>query len=68
MPVTAKNNYRKEQTSAPTAAQTKSGPSVANSTSAMQNARTEEERIKAMFEMGGAQWEQQQQNMSKYVP
>lgn len=33
----------------------------------MENAQTEEERIAAMLQMGADQWEEQKQQMAKYV-
>ena len=33
----------------------------------MAKAQTEEERIEAMFKAGAEQWDQQQQEMAKYV-
>lgn len=64
MPVNAKNNYRKEQTNTPTVAPSKPVPSNRNAAAALDNAKTEEERIQAMLGMDRAQWEQQQQHMS----
>ncbi|GAB7341140.1 hypothetical protein MBLNU457_7443t1 [Dothideomycetes sp. NU457] len=59
MPVTAKNQHRIEATK--TATQSKpSDISAPINTSNM----TEEEKIAAMFDQGGQQWEQQQQQMA----
>lgn len=59
MPVTAKNQHRIEATK--TASQSKpSDISAPINTSNM----TEEEKIAAMFDQGGQQWEQQQQQMA----
>ncbi|KAH0150255.1 DWNN-domain-containing protein, partial [Aureobasidium melanogenum] len=61
MPVMAKNQHRIES-SKPTAA---SGTPMGNGASQDLNPNmTEEEKIAAMFQAGGAQWEQQQQEMA----
>lgn len=61
MPVMAKNQHRVESSkSAPLKAATSNAP-VDNKD------MTEEEKIAAMFQAGGEQWEQQQQQMAKYV-
>lgn len=60
MPVTAKNQHRIEAS--------KSGPVTKDAntaSSALSNNASEEDRIAAMFNQGGEQWEQQQQQMAK---
>lgn len=62
MPVTAKNQHRIEATKSITQAKPITS-NVGIATAAM----TEEERIAAMFDQGGEQWEQTQQQMAKLV-
>ena len=62
MPVTAKNQHRVEASRAGPI-KTLSSTSVPLDNSNM----SEEEKIAAMFQAGGEQWEQQQQQMAKYV-
>jgi len=62
MPANAKNSYRVEQTSTPAPVQK---TSATNGAAAMDKAQTEEERIAAMFQVDGDQWEQQKQQMAK---
>jgi protein MPE1 len=59
MPVSAKNSYRTEKTST---AGTSSGP---DHLAAMNNAKTEQDKIAAMFAAEGDQWKKQQQEMAK---
>ena len=66
MPVTAKNQHRKETQHA---RQGSDGQSAlrANGGPDMNNAQTEEERIAAMFAADASSWEQQKEQMAKYV-
>lgn len=62
MPVTAKNQHRVE------ASRTTSTKAVPSAAAPVDNQNmTEEEKIAAMFQAGGEAWEQQQQQMAKYV-
>lgn len=62
MPVTAKNQHRVE------ASRTASSGKVPAAGASTNNQNmTEEEKIAAMFDAGGEAWEQQQQQMAKYV-
>lgn len=60
MPVTAKNQHRIESNRAAAPIKTTS----ASSGPEMNDSMTEEEKIAAMFQAGGEQWEQQQQQMA----
>lgn len=62
MPANAKNSYRIEQTNTPASAPK---TSALNGAATMDKAQTEEERIAAMFQVDGDQWEQQKQHMAK---
>lgn len=62
MPVTAKNQHRIETSKGGATSKT----AVAASTALDSNA-SEEDRIAAMLNQGSEQWEQQQQQMAKYV-
>ena len=68
-PVNAKNNHRVESLSTRTNVGSR-GP-VGTKTSAItadfSELGTEEERIKAMFDLSAGQWKEQQQEMAKYV-
>jgi protein MPE1 len=59
MPVSAKNSYRTEKTST---VGTSSGP---DHLAAMNNAKTEQDKIAAMFAAEGDQWKKQQQEMAQ---
>lgn len=62
MPVMAKNHHRLESSkNAASAAPATNGMGMTS----MDPNMTEEERIAAMFQAGGEQWEQQQQMMAK---
>ena len=68
-PVNAKNNQRAEASSTRPGAGAR-GPSGVKPTSAptdFSELETEEERIKAMFDLSAGQWKEQQQEMAKYV-
>ena len=68
-PVNAKNNHRVEASSARPNAGAR-GLSTAKPIAAptdFSELDTEEERIKAMFDMSAGQWKEQQQEMAKYV-
>lgn len=65
MPTNAKNSQRIESTYSNGAH--KQGPSISNGALAMEKAQTEEERIAAILQMGGDQWEEQKQQMARYV-
>lgn len=62
MPVSAKNQSRKEATVK--AAATKA---VSNGMAEMSSAQTEEEKMAAMFQAQTAQWSAQQEEMAQYV-
>lgn len=62
MPVSAKNQSRKEATAK--AATTKV---VSNGMAEMSSAQTEEEKMAAMFQAQTAQWSAQQEEMAQYV-
>lgn len=64
MPTTVRNSHRIESTTSTTGAN-KQGRNAG--ASAMEKAQTEEERIAAMLQMGADQWEEQKQQMAKYV-
>lgn len=64
-PVNAKNTHRTEAAVSKPAAQAKA-TDTANG-AVLNEAMTEEERIAAMFKASGDQWEQQKQQMAKYV-
>jgi len=63
MPVSAKNQSRKEATAK--AATTKV---ISNGMAEMNNAQTEEEKMAAMFQAQAGQWSAQQEEMAQYVP
>lgn len=63
MPVSAKNQSRKEQT-----AKTATTKAVSNGMAEMSSAMTEEEKMAAMFQAQTAQWSAQQEEMAQYVP
>lgn len=66
-PVTAKNSYRTESSTAKPATQAKPTPAT-DGTAAMSSAQTEEERIAAMFAAGAENWEQQKAKMADAKP
>jgi len=63
MPVSAKNQSRKEQTT-----KTSTPKIVSNGMAEMNSAQTEEDKMAAMFQAQTAQWSAQQEEMSQYVP
>ncbi|KAI9688830.1 MAG: hypothetical protein M1822_001187 [Bathelium mastoideum] len=67
MPITAKNQHRRE---AQHTRQGSEGISASNTNGAldMSNAQTEEERIKAMFAADASSWEQQKEQMANAKP
>jgi protein MPE1 len=62
MPVSAKNQSRKEQT-----AKAASHKSTSNAMAKMAEAQTEEEKMAAMFQAQNEQWSAQQEEMAQYV-
>ena len=64
MPVTAKNQHRREAQHNRQASEGQ-GASKANVAPDMNNAQTEEERIAAMFAADASSWEQQKEQMAK---
>ena len=68
-PVNAKNNYRVETSSARSNASARRPPGAKSTTvpTDFSELETEEERIKAMFDLSAGQWKEQQQEMAKYV-
>jgi protein MPE1 len=62
MPVSAKNQSRKEQTT-----KTATTKAVSNGMAEMSSALTEEEKMAAMFQAQTAQWSAQQEEMAQYV-
>ncbi len=67
MPTNNFNTSRVEKAVSKPAVQKKAAETM-NGASEMAKAQSEEERIEAMFKAGAEQWNQQQQEMAKYVP
>ena len=66
MPTTSVNVSRVEKSTSKVGGQSRPVHSTSGE-SDMAKAQTEEERIEAMFKAGAEQWDQQQQEMAKYV-
>lgn len=66
MPVTAKNQHRKEAQHARQASDGQAKPKQEGIPD-MNSAQTEEEKIAAMFAADASSWEQQKEQMAKYV-
>lgn len=64
VPVNARNTQRAEQSSSNRAV-SNSGHVVNSSMSELNNAQTEDEKIKALFNLQANQWKEQQQEMAK---
>ena len=62
MPVSAKNQSRKEAT-----AKAATVKIVSNGMAEMNSAQTEEEKMAAMFQAQAGQWSAQQEEMAQYV-
>ena len=66
MPVNAKNSHRLETSSVKADGKSQQH-SKSTTVSNISELKTEDERIAAMFKLGADHWEQQQQEMAKYV-
>jgi protein MPE1 len=64
MPVTARNTARAEPSST-NRLTTVPGQIINSSISELDNAQTEDEKIKALFNLQANQWKEQQQEMAK---
>lgn len=64
MPVTARNTARAEPSSS-NRSTTGPGQIIDSSMSELDNAQTEDEKIKALFNLQANQWKEQQQEMAK---
>ncbi|KAL1999890.1 hypothetical protein VTN02DRAFT_3846 [Thermoascus thermophilus] len=67
VPVNARNTQRAEQSSSNRAAPS-NGHVVSSSMSELNNAQTEDEKIKALFNLQANQWKEQQQEMANATP